>query len=108
MLDKRQFTCVCRSKGSGKTESGHPIGIFFSKAVKIVTLVINLNLHFVFWRSWLHFSTISNFSTFPWIVIKSALVQSKWGFSIKVLLHWRRNIDIHQCQYFEELTPVQC
>ena len=46
--DKKQFTCVCRSKGSGKTESGHIIGMFFSSAAKIVTFVINLNLQFVF------------------------------------------------------------
>ena len=43
-----QFTCVCRSKGSGKTEYGHPIGMFVISAAKIVTFVINLNLHFVF------------------------------------------------------------
>ena len=30
------------------TQSGHPIGMFFSSAAKIVTVVINLNLHFVF------------------------------------------------------------
>ena len=48
LTDKRQFTCLCRSKGSGKTESGHPILMFFSSAAKIVTFMINLNLHFVF------------------------------------------------------------
>ena len=76
------------SRGSGKTASGHPIGMFFSKAAKNVTLAINLNRHFVFCRSWVHCSTISNFSTFPLIVIKSALVQSKLDFSNRVLFSW--------------------
>ena len=36
------------SKSSGKTESGHPIGMFFSNAAKKGTFVIKLDLHFVF------------------------------------------------------------
>ena len=64
MSDKRQFTERFFSKGSDKTESGHPIGMFFSSAAKIVTFVINLNLHFVFWHSCVYCSTISNFFDF--------------------------------------------
>ena len=108
LLDKRQSNEWFSSRGSGKTESGHRIGIFFNKAAKIVTLVINLNLHFVFWLSWVPCSLISIFSAFPWIVIKSALVQSKYDFSKKVLFYERRNIDIHQFYFFEELTTKKC
>ena len=46
-VDKRKLTERLVSKGSDMTESGHPIGMFLSKAAKIETLIINLNLHFV-------------------------------------------------------------
>ena len=46
-LDERQLTEWFSSKGLRKTEFGHRIGMFLSKAAKIVTLVINLNLHFM-------------------------------------------------------------
>ena len=48
LLEKRQITEGFFSKSSGKTESGHPIRMFLSKAGKNVTLVFNLNRHFVF------------------------------------------------------------
>ena len=77
------------------TESGHhPIGMFFSRAAKIVTLEIKLNLHFVCWHSWLHCSTISNFSTFPWINIESAFVQTKWDLSNKSIVFMDVEISI--------------
>ena len=76
MLDKRQFISLCRGKGSGKTESGHPIWIFRSKVAKTVTAKICL-LAFL--------GTISSFPIFPWIVIKSAFVHSMWDLSNKVL-----------------------
>ena len=82
------------SRGLGKRESRHPIGIFleqsikkfdvrnqfesplWSKASKNLTLEINLNRHFVFYVlvTLLHNIKIFHFS---WIVISSALVESK-------------------------------
>ena len=37
--------------------------------------MINLNLHFVFWGSWVHCSTISNFLTFPVICFGRQWIQ---------------------------------
>ena len=90
---------------SAKTGSGHPIGMFYSKAAKTVTFLIIMNLHFVFLQSWVHCSTISIFfflnlylncwivellSKFfflnYWIVTKSALVHSKWDISNEVFV----------------------
>ena len=34
VLDKTPFTCVCLNKNSGKTECGHPIGMFLDKTCK--------------------------------------------------------------------------
>ena len=101
-LRKRFF-----SGGSGKKLSGLRIGMFFSKAAKNLTLVINLNLHFVFWRSWVHCSTISIFPLFIGL-LSSLLVQSNWDVSDKYCFHVLGNIDINQSQCFEEQTPVQC
>ena len=105
--DKRQFTCVCRSKGSGKTESGHIIVMFFSSAAKIVTFVINLNLQFVFWRSWVHFSTISNFSTFPGFKSNplsytvNTVFRTKYGFRVLY------NTDILPFRHYGEQIQEQ-
>ena len=51
LFDKREFTEGFLSKGSGNTESVHPIGTFLSRPAKTVMLVINFNIHLLFWRS---------------------------------------------------------
>ena len=72
-------------RGSGITESGHPMGTFFSKAAKMVTLVISLNRHFVFCLSCVQISMISCLLTLICIVVKSALVESGIDLSKSVL-----------------------
>ena len=103
LLDKRKFNYVCHSKSSGRKESGYPIGKFLNKAAKNVTLIIILNLNFVFWRSRVLCSAKSHFSTFPWIVIKYVLVYRKCD---TYCFHGCRNIDFHQSQCFDEKKPI--
>ena len=58
----KKFTERFSSKVPDNTESGYPIGMFFLvSAEKIVTIVVNLNLYFVFGRSGVHCFMISNF-----------------------------------------------
>ena len=71
--------------GSEITESGHHMGTFFSRAAKMVILVISLNRHFVFCLSCVQTSMISCLLTLFCIVVKSALVQRSTDLSKSVL-----------------------
>ena len=61
------------------------MGTFFSKAAKMVTLVINLIVHFEFCLSCVQISMISCLLTLFCIVVKSDLVQSSIDLSKSVL-----------------------
>ena len=71
--------------GSGITESGHPMGTFLSKVAKILSLVTNLNCHFVFCLSCAQTSTISCLLTLFCMFVKSALVESRIDLSKNLL-----------------------
>ena len=58
------------------TESGHPLGTFFSKASKKVLFAIKLNRHFAFCLSCAQTSMISCLLTLFSLVVNSALIQS--------------------------------
>ena len=103
----KQITWLFLSRGSGITESGHPMGMFLSKAAKMVTFVINLNRHFVFCLSCVQTSMISCFLTLFCIVVKSDLVQSSIDLSKSVYFHERRINDIHPFLYYLTQIPRQ-
>ena len=84
----KQLTCWFIRCGSRIIESGHPIGTFLSKAAKMVTFVINLNRHFVFFLSCLQTSSTSCLLNLFCIVVKSTLVQSSIDLSKRVLFSW--------------------
>ena len=105
LLDERQFTCVCLVSVRVRQNPDIPLG-YFSAKQQNSNVSFNLNLHFMFWSSWL--GTLHHnikFFFFSLIVIKSVLAQSKWDFSNKALFSWALKYRYSPVSLFRRTNP---